>query len=103
MTRKEAIQVIRVEIEPLSYRQAEAIDMAIEALSAEAVSREDTVTLNSPISIQAPTGEWQKVDEQPYFRKHFDNVCCSVCHHKGMRKYNYCPNCGAKMKGGDTE
>ena len=78
----------------------EAINMAIEALQTDAVSREDTVTLNSPISIQAPTGEWQKVDEQPYFRKHFDNVCCSVCHHKGMRKYNYCPNCGAKMKGG---
>ena len=61
----------------------ESIDMAIESLSAE-----------------RPKGEWQKVDEQPYFRKHFDNVCCSVCHHKGMRKYNYCPNCGAKMKGG---
>ena len=35
MTREEAIQVIRVEIEPLSYRQAEALDMAISALSAE--------------------------------------------------------------------
>lgn len=62
---------------------AEALDMAIEALSAE-----------------QPKGEWQKVDEQPYFRKHFGNVCCSVCHYKGMRKYNYCPNCGARMKGG---
>lgn len=39
MTREEAIQVIRVEIEPLSYRQAEALDMAISALSAECVVR----------------------------------------------------------------
>ena len=31
----------------------EAIDMAISALQADTVSREDTVTLNSPISIQA--------------------------------------------------
>lgn len=86
MTREEAIQI-------LSTRDAhgvlcgytsgvtEALDMAIEALS------------------ERPKGEWQKVDEQPYFRKHFDNVCCSVCHHKGMRKYNFCPNCGADMRG----
>ena len=87
MTRKEAIQVIRVEIEPLSYRQAEALDMAIEALSADAVH-----------------GEWQRVDEQPYFRKHYYKVCCSVCHKQGSEKYNYCPNCGARMyKGGDTK
>ena len=39
MTREEATQVIRVEIEPLSYRQAEALDMAISALSAERVVR----------------------------------------------------------------
>ena len=100
MTREEAIERLNSIKGVFCVDTESAIDMAIEALQADAVSREDTVTLNSPISIQAPTGEWQKVDEQPYFRKHFDNVCCSVCHHKGMRKYNYCPNCGARMKGG---
>lgn len=54
-------------------------------------------------SADAVQGEWQKVEEQPYFRKHYDTVCCSVCRKKGDRKWNFCPNCGARMKGGDTE
>lgn len=44
-------------------------------------------------------GEWQKVDEQPYFRKHFHKVCCSVCRKQGYDYWNYCPNCGADMRG----
>jgi len=51
-------------------------------------------------SAEAVQGEWQKVEEQPYFRKHYDTVCCSVCRKKGNRKWNFCPNCGARMKGG---
>lgn len=57
-------------------------------------------------SAEAVQGEWQKVEEQPYFRKHYDTVCCSVCRKKGNRKWNFCPNCGARMtpyKGGDAE
>lgn len=54
-------------------------------------------------SADAVQGEWQKVEEQPYFRKHYDTVCCSVCRKKGNRKWNYCPNCGARMKGGEEE
>ena len=44
-------------------------------------------------------GEWQKVDEQPYFRKHFHKVCCSVCRKQGYDYWNFCPNCGADMRG----
>ena len=44
-------------------------------------------------------GEWQKVDEQPYFRKHFHKVCCSVCRKQGYDYWNFCPNCGAEMRG----
>ena len=60
MTREETVkwlESLKAEIGKSEHRTlwhyAEAIDMAIEALSAETVSREDTVTLNSPISIQA--------------------------------------------------
>lgn len=46
------------------------------------------------------TGEWVKADSQQYFHKHYPASQCSIC---GWRKnysgkYNYCPNCGAKMK-----
>ena len=43
-------------------------------------------------------GEWIKVDEQPYFRKHFHKVCCSVCRKQGYDYWNFCPNCGADMR-----
>lgn len=46
-------------------------------------------------------GHWDKVDETPYIRKHFNVVCCSVCRKKGYTAWNYCPNCGAKMERGD--
>ena len=95
MTREEATYLLNNLRSVAEGKEDEAIDMAIEALQEVQKHKADR-----------PEGEWQKVDSQPYFRKHFDNVCCSVCHHKGMRKYNYCPNCGAMMtpyKGGDSE
>ena len=60
----------------------------------------DIYTHSESVSAERGVGEWERVDEQPYFRKHYHTVCCSVCHKKGNEKYNYCPNCGAKMKGG---
>ena len=89
MTRKEAIEVVkeafiaweseyRVPHEDWTETH-KARDMAIEALSAER------------------TGEW--------ISNHDGCWNCSEC---GLRvliyaKGNYCPNCGAKMMGGDTE
>ena len=44
-------------------------------------------------------GEWIKGGEQPYFRKHFNIVVCSVCNKRGERRWKFCPNCGCSMKG----
>ena len=59
MTREEAREILThnwKRVDNPNYSESEldeAFFMAIEALQTDAVSREDTVTLNSPISIQA--------------------------------------------------
>lgn len=84
MTREEAIKILKAirvyECYPKSASEEtkEAIDMAIEALSAD-----------------RPTGEWVS--------NHDGTWNCSEC---GLRvfvyaKGNYCPNCGAKMESGE--
>ena len=47
-------------------------------------------------------GEWVKGGEQPYFRKHFDIVVCSKCNKRGEHSWNFCPNCGADMRGDEN-
>lgn len=86
MTREEAIYLLNNLRSVAEGKEDEAVDMAIEALSTKIIY-----------------GEWQRVDEQSYFRKHYHKVCCSVCHKQGSEKYNYCPNCGADMRGGENE
>lgn len=45
-----------------------------------------------------PQGEW--LYKKPNGKTYSDFVFCSVCHkHGGFYKTNFCPNCGAKMKG----
>lgn len=46
---------------------------------------------------------WEKVTEQPYFRKHYHVVACSACRKRGNKGWRYCPNCGAQMIGGDDD
>ena len=43
-----------------------------------------------------PTGEWKRHElwEMPWYT-------CSECNYHGRNDFNYCPNCGAYMKGGD--
>lgn len=47
------------------------------------------------------TGKWIKGGEQPYFRKHFDIVVCSICNKRGEHRWNFCPNCGSYNGGKD--
>lgn len=44
-------------------------------------------------SADRPTGEWVEEDE------YGDLLVCSECGFANDYKDNYCPNCGAKMKG----
>jgi rRNA maturation endonuclease Nob1 len=94
MTREEAIEMLKAlnmmlrspDGEPISD-VCDALGMAIKALSADT------------------EGEWIDVDN--YYRL----ATCSRCHKVTMfekwgeytKPYDFCPNCGARMKGGDTE
>lgn len=83
MTREEAIEVLHHTI-AFESGFAEAKRMAIEALEKEPNRAE---------------GEWVDIRWQPYF--------CSICKTDayfdeelgGHQLTNYCPHCGAKMKG----
>lgn len=46
-------------------------------------------------------GRWDRVIPSKSAAKWSSKVSCSVCHNAGYNHFNYCPNCGAKMDGGD--
>lgn len=98
MTREEAVKIINCYDlsfydlsgeKILADKLAEAFHMATEALKAD-----------------RPRGEWTlKMNERFYWKE------CSMCGHKPPRsdeygtyiESNYCPNCGAKMDGGNKD
>lgn len=48
-------------------------------------------------------GEWEKVIPSKSAAKWSTKVCCSVCRVTGYTRYNFCPNCGADMRGEQNE
>lgn len=48
-------------------------------------------------------GKWIKADSQQYFRKHYPAFTCSECGYRkdSQKTWNYCPNCGADMRGAE--
>ena len=53
-------------------------------------------------------GEWrseyqERPDWKGKMRQYYFPDCCSVCHEPVENRTNYCPNCGAKMKGDKTD
>ena len=94
MTREEAIAVLRREIEPSVYDDeksiVEALNMAIEALQ------------------DRPEGEWTKTVDGNGWNEWWVFKCplCGatiVDEQSRSWKYNFCPSCGARMKGGDDK
>lgn len=98
MTREEAIQDLKDILEEatsdkdavcyVTSEDAEALNMAIEALSAEAVQ-----------------GEWTYLSGS---KGSYMTISCPICGStfNGVEewKYHYCPNCGSRMdKGGEDE
>lgn len=89
MTRKEAIKELELIAKVTMWNaRREAVEMAIEALSAEAVK-----------------GKWIVRSYGGRVKYPWWESCeCNKCGEYGSGAYNYCPNCGARMtKGGDDE
>lgn len=42
-------------------------------------------------------GRWERVVPSKNAAKWSSKVSCSICHREGYTRYNYWPNCGAKM------
>ena len=52
-------------------------------------------------SADRPQGKWIEVEED--WRHQIEFWKCSECDFAVSSMYNYCPNCGARMKGADDE
>lgn len=53
-----------------------------------------------------PTADVREVRRGSWKLDRFDNAWCSVCNHCGSNDAevsDYCPNCGAKMDGGESK
>lgn len=89
MTNKEAIQILRsirvYDIYPKSASEEtkQALDMAIKALE------------------ERPTGKWIEHDFKTCGGLGDWDYKCSNCEKVYCGKFNYCPNCGSRMKGAE--
>ena len=86
MTREEAMYLLNNLRSVAEGKEDEAIDMAIEALQ------------------NKPQGEWKPVTEMfdalDGIKTYITGMRCSKCSHMfDFRDYNFCPNCGADMRG----
>ena len=57
--------------------------------------------LNRLPSAGRPQGEWIEVEED--WRHQIEFWKCSECDFAVSSRYNFCPHCGARMKGADDE
>ena len=112
ISRADAIEAVRLETGKLGMGllgKGDILDIISSLPSADAVSRDvhvgivnELVKRIEELKADAVQGEWVYIDN--YYRV----ATCSRCHKVTMfekwgahtKPYNYCPKCGAKMKGG---
>lgn len=93
MEREEAIEMLKAlnmmlrspDGEPISD-VCDALGMAIEALSADTISRKDTVTLNSPISIQVTSTQVVRCKDC----RHRDLFSCPLADNDFQKDEDFC-------------
>lgn len=62
------------------------------------------VQIQPTIESERKTGKWIKTGQSFVYSKKFRNYSCSECGYDIDKiKFNFCPNCGADMRGGLNE
>ena len=66
--------------------------------------RRDKAAIESLPSAEPKTGEWIDRSDGGRIKYPWWESCkCNQCGEYGSGAYNFCPNCGARMKGADDE
>lgn len=111
MTRSEAKEILQavkflLPIEAYTDRAEEALDMAIEALehldNIEAYMHDFDVTEEEATkALERKRGEWMYLYEDNYKCSKCGSWWC--CTDSQIDEMNFCPNCGADMRGGNND
>ena len=72
-----------------------------ELMMADAEARGYAEGFKEGLEADRPQGEWIEVEED--WRHQIEFWKCSECDFAVSSMYNYCPDCGARMKGADDE
>lgn len=78
----------------------EAVPMEYHNKVCEEMARRHQAEI-AELTADRPQGKWIEVEED--WRHQIEFWKCSECDFAVSSMYNYCPNCGARMKGADDE
>ena len=101
MTREEAREELITFIGTFECPSLEAVEMAIEALQAPPITQRRMYQLGyRQAQKDRLKGEWIYSVNDESVAEIWD---CSECGQWSLAKTNYCPNCGADMRGGEDK
>lgn len=116
MTKEEAIKILKAirvyECYPKSAGEEtkEALDIAIEALSERNIARDIATILENEQDMRVmlqnadrPKGEWIPHTTSVGLKHYAEYARCSECGEMALVHMNFCPNCGADMRGDKHE
>ena len=113
MTRQEAIDTLRANYPDKCYESLRnAVDVAIKALEAEPELTDEIIAAHEKIgykngrkdgyaeALEAESKHGKWIDTPNYYQRWKCSLC--GCHTRDAVP-NYCPNCGARMDGGEDD
>ena len=103
----DGVEVVRTDGDLINRNWVQGIIDSMHAILTDAISFRAVDGVDEVQTADAVQGEWKHVqstvrNDDGYLRvRHLWE--CSVCDFQGEYTWNFCPNCGTRMKGGDSE